>query len=221
VASLGAPAGGGGGGAALSDAAPLVDLTIPAAGTLEEAARADHRHPLGGVFHQKYVTGKYYGSYTTAVSNGGFNPDNISACPIFISREASFNAIGFEVIAAGGAAEVLRLGIYDDTGNGFPGALRTTFGTAGVATTGIKLVTIALTLPAGQYWLSAQDEGGTGSLSVRTLTGHTFGMPTNHEAAAANAGHIRGFQTAGTLVSTFPSIADAMSFCPRLYLRAA
>jgi hypothetical protein len=214
VASLGAPAGGGGGGgAALSDAVALADLTIAAAGTAAEAARADHRHPLGGVYHQKFRSGQIYSTLSTGIGTTALAGGYLWLSPFFVGETTTFNQQFVEITAAG--AGLCRLGLYRDNASGYPGALFAEAGAVDVGTTGTKVITVNLVLEPGQYWLATLTETTTNA-SGRTTTGAATGMPTD-KTTSGLCGYIHTV-AAGSLPNPAPASMTAYHTIIRNYL---
>lgn len=98
-----------------------------------------------------FSTGRH--SVTKAVT-----ANTLYAIPIFISRTLTVDAIAIQVETLSAAAAV-RLGIYADGTNLYPGALVLDCSTVSVATTGIKSATINQQLTKGIYWLALVSNG--------------------------------------------------------------
>lgn len=210
------PAGGGGGGTALSDATPLSDLITAAAGTGVEAARADHRHPLGGIFHQRYRTGQYYSTFAAGLTATTISSGVISFAPFLVSQQRTFDQVAIEITAAAAAAGVWRLGLYGDDGTGYPGALLGNYGTVDVSTVGTKAIVISHALAPGFYWLCVLAEITAGS---RFNSGDAIGMFNTFNNSGA-AGYLANHAT-GVLPNPAPAALPADTITMRSFLRAA
>jgi hypothetical protein len=202
----------------LSSTAPLSDIITPAAGTGTEAARGDHRHPLGGPLHNRFQTGAFYGAYTNALTNtAGSGAGLLHATPIFIAITHTFDQIAVNVSTAGAGA--IRLGIYNDNGSGYPSTLLAAYGTVSVGVAAQVAITISQQLTPGQYWLAALSETTTDPV-VTAANGMVIGVPY------FPVGVTKGFQAtgvaAGALPATFPTgLAATTSPLWRVLLRAA
>lgn len=119
------------------------------------------------------VTGRYY----FAGSQDGAGAANtlgttLRVMPFVIAKTTSLARLFAEFTVAGDAASVLRLGIYADTGAGYPGALvldagsiSTGSGNAGTVATGgtpgVYEITINQSLAPGLYWFGGVVQGVT------------------------------------------------------------
>lgn len=108
----------------------------------------------------------YVGSSTTPLQA------QMQASPFFVSASTSFDKIGVIMTAAWTTAEKTRLGIYADTGLGYPGALVVDAGQVDGSGSGAreKSITISATLAPGIYWLVGVNQGGGNN---NTVLGHT------------------------------------------------
>ena len=112
------------------------------------------RFHLNGV--QMYRTGRYY----TTVYQVGIMATATQLwedAPEFwffpVPRRARFDEIAIEIQTGGSADSRLRLGVYDDDGNGYPASLRLDSGEITPTLVQIYRIPIDLTLEAGLYWL--------------------------------------------------------------------
>ena len=106
-------------------------------------------------------TGRYFGSFLTggAITTQSLaSANSLRAFPFFIPKTMKFDRIAIRVsTAATGATPRIRLGVYEDKGDGsvYPGALVLDAGEVAVNTIGLKELAIDLTLKGGKlYWLS-------------------------------------------------------------------
>lgn len=174
---------------------------------------------LGGPL--TFYSGSYYttpGSVATAT-----RPDQVAtASPLLVQKTATFDRIAVEVTTVGAAGSTISLGIYNDNG-GTPGALNTDAGTvAGDGTTGVKTITISVTLTPGLYWLSARTNTGGTAPTCRAYTSgqHVLGAPLVATNFSAGVGWSKSF--AGTAGLPDPFSASGVSdTCTLVALRAA
>lgn len=109
-------------------------------------------------------SGVYYGPTATAVTSANALPLNRLYCmPLHLAQDTTLDRIGVEVDVAAGSSTI-RLGVYDDDGNGYPGARLLDAGTVDSTSTGLKQITISLAVPAGLVWVGAVAQGGTPSI---------------------------------------------------------
>lgn len=91
-----------------------------------------------------------YGSAAGAATEVGF----LIALPWPVPRPFTADRIAVHVETAGLAGAAIRLGIYEDDGNCYPGALLLDAGAVDCTTTGLKTITIDQSLKRGLYWLA-------------------------------------------------------------------
>jgi hypothetical protein len=151
----------------------------------------------------------------------------VRAMPWMLQRPLSINRIGAEIVTAGQAGSLLRLGIYADDGTGRPGPLMIDAGTVpGDAIAAAVEVPCVVTLPVGIVWLAAVVQNAPATQpSVRTAVNVTapFLLPLGTllptaSATAVGAAHNGAVQGAlpAQFVWSFASGAAA-----RLFVRAA
>ena len=106
-------------------------------------------------------TGRYFGSFLTggAVTTQALaSANSLRTFPFFVPKTMKFDRIAIRVsTAATGTTPRIRLGIYEDKGDGsvYPGTLVLDAGEVAVNTTGLKELVIDLTLRGGKlYWLT-------------------------------------------------------------------
>lgn len=106
-------------------------------------------------------TGRYFGPFLTGgtvTTQGAASANSLRAFPFYIPKTAAFDRIAIRITTAGtGATPRVRIGVYEDKGDGsvYPGALVLDAGEVDVSSTGLKEITITLTLKGGKlYWLA-------------------------------------------------------------------
>ena len=153
---------------------------------------------------QKLRTGAYYiTNFLTTFSSAGkaITANRLYAIPFFISRPMTADRIGVQVATL--AAGSLRLGLYADGVNLYPGALLLDAGVVDTGTTGLKELTINQALSSGLVWLamlanaapSLYQVGGANRMDL-------LGSPTGLDTANA-AWYVA--QTYGALPNPFPA----------------
>ena len=102
-------------------------------------------------------TGNYYASFITGgaqTTQGLASANSLRAFPLYVPKLSRFDRIAVRVTtAATGTTPRVRLGIYKDNGNVYPGSLTLDAGELDVSTTGVKELTINTTLTEGLYWI--------------------------------------------------------------------
>lgn len=164
-----------------------------------------------------FRSGVYYApmmisSDTTATPN----QNQEYAVRFVVGALTTFDRIGLEV-TTGAGSNVVRLGIRADDGTNYPGAVVNDAGTIDASTLGFKEITISQALPAGQYWLTATLQGGTGA-QIRSRTNDPFigqsTTSTQNTACWTQSG------VTGALGS-FSSTPSSTTIGPKILLRAA
>ncbi len=156
-------------------------------------------------------TGNYYGPFLSGgaqTTQGIASANSLRAFPFFIPRTAKFDRIAIRVTTAGtGTTPRARLGIYDDSGNVFPNKLVLDAGEVNVSSTGIKELTIDVTLQAGKlYWLVLIGQDTTSLAVAATAIGDVFPI-VGYESDLSGT-PLSGWavtQTYGALPTTYPT----------------
>lgn len=174
------------------------------------------------LFGPRFKSGKYYGpqgSRATATMTAGV----LTVVPFWVPDTQIFSRIGAEVITGGVSGTVLRLGIYDDDGDGVPNALVLTAGTVNANTIGSKEITgLSTSLTPGLYWLACVAQGG--APVVRTVANNIIGGAGSSTLAIATASlphsGYYGTGVTGALPSTF-TVVDTTATPALVVLQAA
>lgn len=156
-------------------------------------------------------TGNYYGPFLSGgaqTTQGIASANSLRAFPFFVPKTAKFDRIAIRVTTAGtGTTPRARLGIYDDNGNVFPNKLVLDAGEVNVSTTGVKELTINVTLQTGKlYWLVLIGQDTTSLVVAATAIGDIFPI-VGYESDLSGT-PLSGWavtQTYGVLPATYPT----------------
>lgn len=162
--------------------------------------------PYLGATQQFFIPGQ---TLTTVTATSiGVGATRIA--PIVIPYGKTIDKLVIEV-STGEASSVARLGVYADTGAGYPGTLLQS-GTVACDATGVKSVDITNTASTGLMWLAYKPE--TSAAGTLAVYGYKDGpvLPyvcSDSTASAANT-RIAGYvcssgETGATMRSTFPT----------------
>lgn len=107
------------------------------------------------------LAGGYYYAPQGFVSAASTIPTRLTLAAFWLSGSVSFDLIGVTVTSAP-SPYVLRLGVYSDSGNCYPGALALDAGSLTGSTTGVKSIVTSWQPPCeGIYWAACIDRGGS------------------------------------------------------------
>lgn len=116
-------------------------------------------------------TGEYYYWPDVGAPSGGAVAGNILYAQILVvPRDITIDRIAIDVTTEE-AAKKIRLGIYENGTNLYPGALLVDAGEVSVASTGVKAITIDQALTKGIYWLACVTDAS--SLAIYKIL-HTY-----------------------------------------------
>lgn len=108
---------------------------------------------------QTYRTGQYvHLDLVQAAAAAAVLANTLYAIPINVPRKMTLDLLAIQV-TIGAADKSVRLGIYADGTNLYPGTLVLDAGAVGVATTGVKSIAISQQLTKGLYWLAFVSDG--------------------------------------------------------------
>ena len=147
------------------------------------------------------TSGRYYSTTTKGDLTVANVANRLWGLALLVTKSGQYDAMSFNVnIAVAGAA---RLGIYINTGEGYPGALVLDAGTANTGTGGDKIITFSQNLGPGLYWLAMLADNtftwqGSWSQNSFVRLGSTG-------AVAYVSGAVSVAQAYGVLPSTFPA----------------
>ena len=161
-------------------------------------------------------------------TNGALGNGTLRLAPFVVDRPLKIDRIGAEITTAGEAGSTVRLGIYADNGNRYPGSLLVDAGTIDAATVGGQTLTITpLTLPPGVYWIGAVVQGApTTQPTLRVATNSwTPPFPLDMGQSAPSNGAVAiGYSMTGVsaaLPGSFSSTLTTQTTIPRLWVRNA
>jgi len=172
-----------------------------------------------------YVTGRYYaadmGSVggSVAVVNG-----TAYAVPIWVRGSFTADRISVYQYSAGAASSVVRMGIYNDSGNMMPGSLLLDAGTYDSSTGSnvTKEITISQALTQGLYWLVVAPQAASGP-NLYCSNG-TAGPLSIFMSMGSTSGAVNGLtQTSvtGAFGTPFTTSPASNQLAPLIWLRAA
>jgi len=164
-----------------------------------------------------YRTGQYHGPsvLTSGYFSWGSPADwgvKLTAEPFIVQRRIRIDRIGTTICGTGGTGAVVRLGIYYDNGESYPGSLLLDAGTVDAeSSTGWKELTIDVTLEPGLYWLVFFPNDPT--IDFRSSgygQGGKIGLGISNPGAGSwfTFGDLYYSMTYGSLPSTFPTGAS-------------
>ena len=183
--------------------------------------------PSGASYNFPGISGQYYsypswnGSGVAAAGTVGL----LIAHPIILKAGRTLDRIAVSHNNTLTAGETCRLGIFNDNGNGYPGALLLDAGTVDLSTApGMKAITISQAIAtSGVYWLAAVRQGATATAQLVHSAGgssSSLGLPSE---AAQNFEQVAAFSEAGvagalpanfTAVVTKRNAASNSAFIP-------
>lgn len=173
------------------------------AGELIEGQLADHMADLDA--HHKelwdtFRTGQYYrgaGAFQAYTSGGAIVANTLYAFPLWIPRAMTLDRIAVQVTAQAG--QKVRLGIYNDGTNLYPGILVKDAGEITLSSTGVKTIDIDPTaLTKGLYWVACVSDG-TPSLRMEITYEYILGV---------GAANFSTFYRGWTVSHTYAALPD-------------
>lgn len=113
----------------------------------------------GATANQRYVAGLALNNLALLTATTGPTSGQLYAMPFIVTKTTKFDTISCQVTTLGSGSSV-RMSIYADTGNCYPGVLIFDSGAISSATTGVKDSTITASLQVfnpGLYWLTYEN----------------------------------------------------------------
>jgi len=171
------------------------------------------------------------GQYMLTTSQNSSTTSNaaeglLRVAPWVLRRPVAIDRIGAVVTTVGEANSKVRLGVYADTGNAYPGALLLDAGQINGDSATTQEITVALTLAPGIYWIGGVSQAcATTPPTVRIAAAAwvpplTLSIGTSVAAGAATMGYQQTGVT-GALPSTFSATVTATTTPPRVFVRVA
>jgi len=167
----------------------------------------------------------YYLGQTATTSNAMGN-GTLRGMGVYIPTAKTIDRIGAEVTSAGESGSVVRLGIYNDDGTGYPGALLLDAGTIDGTSATVQPITISQAVNAGLYWfVAAVQAAPTTQPTLRVVSAATNAISGSAGGSAASPtsgalGFSQGSVT-GALAGTFTSTITISGGMPRVFWRFA
>lgn len=138
------------------------DVTVAATKTIDGVDISAHAAALDG--HTKSIlelarTGQYYLPINGGWANQTLTANMLYATFLYVARAITIDRIAVWVSTADAVNPNIRLGIYNDGANLYPGTLLLDAGVVSAATTGLKAIEISQALTKGLYWVVAVSDG--------------------------------------------------------------
>ena len=170
-------------------------------------------------------TGEYYTSIATSSVTGTLNAvaNTLYAIPLWVARKITIDRMTINVTTLADG-KVVRLGIYNNGVNLYPGTLLLDAGTVSTSTTGHKVITgLSQALTKGLYWLVALSDG---TPTLRNFSSADFLWPILGQWVSAPdyaSSNWTVTQAYGALPSTFTAGGSAGpgDKAPRILVRVA
>lgn len=143
----------------------------------------------GGAFRSGYYYFTSPGQLSSVAPTAGFS----YAQPWIVPATVSIAKMGCEVTSAGGSGSVVRIGVWSDTGAGYPNALLLDAGTIDGTSVTVQDITLgsALILGPGLYWVSTACQVGTTATlrtSLQGASGICYPLGTSKPSAGTTIG---------------------------------
>lgn len=113
----------------------------------------------------------------TGTASLGISTNVVRASPLFLAQTTVIDQIAAEVTVTGGAGSLVRLGIFADSGNLYPGQLVLDAGTILGNSVSVQALAASLVLLPGLYWLAALST--VGAPSMRGSSTRLVNFPVN------------------------------------------
>ncbi|MGJ4843907.1 NosD domain-containing protein [Leifsonia sp. Le1] len=176
-------------------------------------------------------SGMYYQTTpSTSTSATTLGTGTLRCSQFHVPNDVTLTRIGAEVTVAGDSGSKVRIGIYADNGNGYPGALVTDCGTIAGDSVAVAELTVSVALTPGTYWVGTVTQVVTTTQpTVRALTNSSGvsneAMPlTSGTTPTANLVPSFAFAAlgiTGALPATFPTSINVSQSAPRVFVKIA
>lgn len=162
----------------------------------------------------------------SASTNGAVGTGSLKLLPWLVTRPFSIDRIGGEITTVGDVGSLLRLGIYADNGNAYPGVLLLDAGTIAGDSATVQQITCALALAPGLYWIGGAVQSVTTTQPTIRVNGTwtppvTLAVSTTLPATNATSLGYSMSGVTGALPASFSATVSAIPLAPRVLVRAA
>lgn len=177
--------------------------------------------PMGHAISNRSATYSVLGSNNS--TSAGLGVGTLRAAPMYVPRAVTLVRIGAEVTVIGDVGSKLRLGIYADNGNIYPGALRLDAGTIAGDSVAVQEIVISLLLEPGVYWLAGALQDVTViQPTVRTTNEFPFAPISNAADMSSDMLGVRIDDIGnGALPTPWSSTVRPSTVITRVFVRAA
>lgn len=179
---------------------------------------------LGGRLASGYY---FYTSAPRAASSFQCVADTLYVTPWLVPHSVGLSRIGAEIVTAGGASTLHRLGIYlSDPTTGLPAALLLDASTFNGNGPGMRELTISQVVPPGIVWIGGVNQGPGGAPIMRTGNdAPPIAVPAG-TAVPSTGNTVVGLSVTGVtgaLPATFgtPTGFAAVATVPRVFVKVA
>jgi hypothetical protein len=135
------------------DSTAIVDGSVTSADITDGTiTAADLTAPLGWGY---LASGNYYitAAQSSAATSSAQGNGTLRLSPWMVPNSCTISRIGASVTVIGDSGSKVRLGIYADSGSGYPGALVLDAGTIAGDSATTQEITVSQALTAGLYWI--------------------------------------------------------------------
>lgn len=171
---------------------------VRSAGPFLNAAGAE----LTPSYHIGLIAGRYYSTPSSALSTAAMVANVAYVIPVFVPHRTTITKLGVEVTNARISTSI-RLGLYRVRGVGLPPVLVVDGGVVSSNSTGVKEVTVSVTVDSGSYFIAAVSNG-TPSIRHHAIQAHHTMMYGSDSPSAVNGVAYYPYAY-GTLPSVLPS----------------
>jgi hypothetical protein len=187
--------------------------------------------PLYGSFARalpNLAAGRYFQTTSPATTGTSATAGvgTLRLSPWVVTQALSIDRIGAEVTVVGDAGSKVRLGIYADNGNLYPGTLVLDAGQIAGDSATVQELTVSQVLAAGVYWIGGAVQSVTTTQPTLRVNATwtppvpTAGSTTTPASNAAFTGYSQSSVT-GALPSTFSTSLSATGTVVRVFVRTA
>lgn len=169
-----------------------------------------------------YRSGYYYApAIVASVASVAINQSRLNAVPFPVGPAGGrFDRIATNCISTA-ASSFIRMGIYADSGYGDPGALFLDAGQLETsATTGIREITIDVSLAPGMWWLVSAAQGGSPTMTCYNGINSIGIGGENSGAVTVNQLGYRVESVTGAMPASYGTPLATSSNIPKIMLRS-